>query len=125
MPAAFRRDVLVTVDGAGASHGAHRAPGCAEHRCGARCPGPARGVLHRVATRCRTRGAIEELGEGDWSAVLAATGDPDEGAGVVELTGLLRHSIGRDQMATWLAAARVIGRRVPRAPGEQAKLGED
>ena len=43
----------------------------------------------------------------------------------MELTGLLRSSVGGDQLAGWPADMRVIARRTPRAPGEQAELGQD
>lgn len=49
---------------------------------------------------------------------------------VVELTRLLRHSVGpdgrvTDQLAGWPADMRVFARRTPRAPGEQAELDGD
>ncbi|HSV64792.1 MAG TPA: transposase [Mycobacteriales bacterium] len=43
----------------------------------------------------------------------------------MELTGLLRHSAGGDQPEGWPADLRVIARRTPRKPGEQAELGQD
>lgn len=44
---------------------------------------------------------------------------------MVELTGLLRHSAGGDLVEGWPAGMRVVARRTPRAPGEQAQLGQD
>lgn len=125
VPAAYRRDVLVTVDGAGASHG------LIEHLDGLNTAGrhgrrgPAGGVLHRVARRYPHPAAIEGLGEGDWSPGLTATGHVEPDAQVAELTGLLRHCHTGDLLSGWPADRRVIGRRTPRAAGEQAQLSQD
>jgi hypothetical protein len=43
---------------------------------------------------------------------------------VVELTGLLRHSIGGDQYAQWPPDMRLIARREPISPGAQPSLFE-
>jgi hypothetical protein len=73
----------------------------------------------------RTRAAIDALREDDWTTALTADGKPDPKAQVVELTGLLRTGVGGDQLAGWPADLRVIARRTPREPGEQAELGQD
>ena len=73
----------------------------------------------------RTRDAIERTSPGDWAAALTTTGQADEHAQVIELTGLLRAGPGGDQLASWPTDLRVIARRTPRAPGEQATLGQD
>ncbi|NLG22561.1 MAG: IS1380 family transposase [Actinomycetales bacterium] len=129
LPAAYRGDLLVTVDGAGASHDlvdhltelntARRADGSYGRR--------GRRLEYSVGwpVDARTRAAIEELTEADWTTALTAKGTADEKAQVVELTGLLRHSVGGDQLTTWPEDLRVIARRTPREPGEQAELGED
>ena len=44
---------------------------------------------------------------------------------MVELTGLLREGPDGDKLATWPKDLRVIARRTPREPGEQAELGQD
>jgi hypothetical protein len=73
----------------------------------------------------RTRTAIQATGDGDWSPALTATGQGDENAQVLELTGLLRTGPGGDQLASWPPDLRVFARRTARAPGEQAELGQD
>jgi len=125
VPAAHRRDVLVTVDGAGASHG------LIEHLHGLNTA-----LVHGRRGRrvdysigwpvdARTRAAVEATSPGDWTAALTASGDADEHAQVIELTGLLRTSNTGDLLSGWPADMRVLARRTPRAPGEQAELGQD
>lgn len=125
IPANHRRDVLVTVDGAGASHefiahldGLNTAAG---H--GAR----GRRLEYSIGwpIDARTRGTIKQLRERHWSAALTAAGRADEQGQVAELTGVLRHSTGGDQLNGWPTDARVIARRVPRPDGDQPALGED
>lgn len=125
VPAAHRRDVLVTVDGAGASHGLiehlHELNTAGQHgRRGRR-------VEYSIGwpVDARTRTAIEAARTGDWSAGLTATGTAEENAQVIELTGLLRTGPGGDQLSGWPPDMRVFGRRTPRTPGEQAELGQD
>lgn len=128
IPAAWRADVLVTIDGAGASHevidylsGLNTAP---EHgRRGRR-------IEYSIGWPVdeRTLTAIGELRERDWADAIGADGKADSDAQVVDLTGILRHGpeeLGGDRMQTWPADQRVIARRVPRAAGDPAKLGED
>ncbi len=125
VPAAHRRDVLVTVDGAGASHGliGHLDALNTAPVHGAR----GRQVEYSIGwpVDARTRAAIEAARAGDWSPGLTATGAADEHAQVLELTGLLRTGPGGDQLCGWPADMRIFGRRTPRAPGEQAQLGQD
>jgi Transposase DDE domain group 1 len=125
IPAEWRKDVLVTIDGAGASHEV------IDHLSG----------LNTVATQGkrgrrveysigwpvdeRTQGALAQLRERDWDTALGADGNPDPDAAVVDLTGILRHGPNGDRMSTWPKDVRVIARRVPRPAGEQAKLGEN
>ena len=73
----------------------------------------------------RTKTAIDAVGEDDWTSGLSADGKADDKAQVVELTGLLRNSVGGDQLPGWPPDMRVFARRTPRAPGEQAELGQD
>ena len=125
IPAGHRTDVLVTVDGAGASHevidhlttlNTHKTQGNRGRR-----------VEYSIGwpVDARTQGALAKVREQDWATALDSDGKPDEDTAVVDLTGILRHSHGGDQMPTWPADMRVIARRVPRPAGQQAKLGED
>jgi hypothetical protein len=125
LPPDWRGDLLVTVDGAGASHDLvdhlTRLNTAATHgRRGRR-------VEYSVGwpVEARTKAAIDALREDDWTTALTADGKADQKAQVVELTGLLRHSAGGDQLAGWPEDLRVIARRTPREPGEQAELGQD
>ncbi len=125
VPAAHRRDVLVTVDGAGASHGLighlHAMNTAVVHgRRGRR-------VEYSIGwpVDARTRAAIDRASPGDWTPALTTTGSVDEHAQVLELTGLLRHSHTGDLLSGWPSDMRVLARRTPRAVGEQAALGED
>lgn len=125
IPASWRKDLLVTVDGAGASHEVvnHLAAlntGAAYGRRGRR-------VEYSVGWPVdeRTRTWLAKVPEAPWTPGLTAAGDPDEHAQVLELTGLLRASVGGDLLDTWPVDVRVIARRVPRPVGEQAELGAD
>jgi Transposase DDE domain group 1 len=125
IPAPWRADVLVTIDGAGASHGV------INHLSGLNT-NPAHGKRGRRVEYSigwpvdeRTQGGLAQLREADWTVALDAHGNPDPNAAVAELTGILRHGPDGDRMSSWPKDVRVIARRVPRPPGEQAKLGED
>ncbi len=124
VPAPWRTDMLVSIDGAGASHAVinyltslNTAP--AHGRRGRR-------VEYTIGWPVddRTQTGIDQLREHDWTAALAADGRVDPKAGVADLTGILRHGPGGDLMAGWPADQRIIVRRVPRPAGEQPKLGE-
>lgn len=125
LPAQHRGDVLVTVDGAGASHG------LVDHLTGMNTAAShgkrGRRVEYSVGwpVDARTRAAIDAVREQDWTSGLSAEGKADDKAQVVELTGLLRHSVGGDQLTGWPEDLRVFARRTPREPGEQAELGQD
>jgi hypothetical protein len=125
IPAAWRTDVLVSIDGAGASHeiinyltGLNTA--AAHGNRGRR-------VEYTIGWPVdeRTLAGISELRQGDWGDALDADGFPDPEAQVADLTGILRAGPGGDRMATWPTDLRVIARRVPRPAGKQAKLGEN
>ncbi|HEY6422614.1 MAG TPA: IS1380 family transposase [Pseudonocardiaceae bacterium] len=125
IPAPWRGDVLVSIDGAGASHdvidhlnGLNTAP--AHGRRGRR-------VEYSIGWPVddRTTNGIEQLRERDWGVALDTDGEVDPAAQVVELTAILRHGPGGDRLASWPADLRVIARRVPRPAGKQTKLGED
>jgi hypothetical protein len=124
VPAGWRTDVLVSIDGAGASHevieyltALNTAP---EHgRRGRR-------VEYTIGWPVddRTLSGIEQLRDGDWGAAVDTDGEPDPAAQVADLTGVLRRGPGGDRLATWPADMRVITRRTPRPIGKPAKLGE-
>ena len=126
VPAGQRRDVLVTIDGAGASHTVidHLTSLNTAKDHGRR----GRRVEYSIGwpVDARTRTSIEEVPEQAWTARIDPNGDvaPDGGE-VAEVTGLLRGSAGGDRLDGWPADMRVIVSRTPRPIGEQAKLGED
>jgi hypothetical protein len=80
--------------------------------------------------RCRT--AIGRVPEAVWENVINPDGTPRDlkDAGVAELTGLLRTSVGLDgrtidQLKTWPTDMRVIVRRERPHPGAQLSLFEE
>ena len=125
VPPAWRTDMLVTIDGAGASHE------IIDHLTGlntAREHGRrGRRVEYSIGwpVDARTRAGIEALREKDWSPALRADGKVDPDAQVAELTGLLRQGPDGDRLDGWPTDMRIFARRVPRADGEQAPLDED
>ena len=127
IPAPWRTDILVTVDGAGASHD------LVEHVTKlntARTHGRrGRRVEYSIGWACdeRTMTGIAELPPGAWGDALGADGKVDADAQVADLTGILRHGppeLGGDRMHSWPPDQRVIVRRTPRPAGKPAKLGE-
>jgi hypothetical protein len=93
VPARFRRDLLITCDGAGATKDLLKhitklniAPGRRVHYS----------VGFDLDVRART--AIGKVPEALWENVINNDGSPRDldDAGVVELTGLLRESVGPD-----------------------------
>ena len=125
VPAGQRRDVLVTIDGAGASHTVidHLTSLNTAKDHGRR----GRRVEYSIGWPVddRTRTAVAELPEPAWTSRLTATGQAEASGQVADLTGILRHGPGGDQLAGWPADLRVIASRTPRAVTEQAPLGED
>jgi hypothetical protein len=122
IPSRHRRDVLVTVDGAGATlelirhlTALNTAPGRRVHYS----------VGFDVDERART--TIHQVPEGGWQAVWDTDGNPREldDAGVVELTGLLRDSAGGDQLPNWPAGMRLICRRERPSAGAQLSVLEE
>jgi Transposase DDE domain group 1 len=125
IPASWRTDVLVTIDGAGASHEVidylTKLNTAAQHgRRGRR-------IEYSIGWPVdeRTMTGIGELRERDWADAIGAGGKVDPDAQVADLTGILRQGPGGDRMEGWPAGQRIIARRVPRPAGEQAKLGQD
>jgi hypothetical protein len=125
LPPRHRTDVLVTVDGAGASHGL--VDHLTELNTAAQHGKRGRRVEYSVGwpVDARTKAAIDAVRDSDWTSGLTADGKADDKAQVVELTGLLRNSVGGDQLAGWPQDMRVFARRTPRESGEQAELGQD
>jgi len=124
IPATFRRDLLVTIDGAGAGHQIvdHLTALNARH---------AHKVHYSVGFDLdqRARSAITRLGTTGWEPALDADGKPRQDAHVAELTGLLRTSVGADgqvtdQLGGWPADLRIIVRREPIPAGMQVSLFE-
>ena len=140
VPPEWRTDLLVTVDGAGASHALVNhltALNTARRRDGS-YGARGRRVEYSVGwpVDARTMTAIDQLREADWTTALRADGKPDidlagsPNAQVADLTGLLRHAIvdGKpdvDLLEGWPTDMRVVARRTPRASGEQGELGQD
>jgi hypothetical protein len=125
IPAPWRTDVLVTIDGAGASREVIA-------RLTALNTAAVHGKRGRRAEYStgwpadeRTLAGISELRERDRGIAADADGKADPGAGAADLTGILRAGPGGDRLATWPAGLRVIARRFPRPAGKQARLGED
>ena len=122
IPARHRRDLLITCDGAGATKDLlkhittlNTAPGRRVHYS----------VGFDLDQRART--AITAVPERLWQHVIDTDGaarDLDD-AGVVELTGLLRESVGGDELKNWPADMRVICRRERPHPGAQLSLFEE
>jgi hypothetical protein len=121
IPARHRRDVLITVDGAGATRDLvkhitmlNAAPGRRVHYS----------VGFDVDERART--AITTVPQDAWAAVSDTDGAPRDldDAGVVELTGLLREHPHGDRLANWPAGMRIICRRERPSSGAQLSLFE-
>jgi hypothetical protein len=122
VPAAFRRNLLITCDGAGATidlithiTALNAAPGRKIHYS----------MGFNLDERART--AINLVPKDAWQHALDAEGkarDLDK-AGVVELTALLRESAGGDRLGNWPAGMRIIARRERPHPGAQLSLFEE
>lgn len=121
IPARHRRDLLVTADGAGASHGLVDHITALNSRPGYR-------VHYSIGWElgARERAAIGRVPTHAWDGVLDTDGAPrdlDE-AGVVELSALLREHPDGDELANWPAELRIICRREKPHPGAQLSLFE-
>jgi hypothetical protein len=127
IPASFRRDLLITCDGAGATQD------LLKHITTLNAA-PGRRVHYSVGfdLDARARAAIDQVPDQAWQHVINPDGtsrDLDD-AGVVELTGVLRASAGAhgkvtDRLAGWPADMRVICRRERPHPGAQLSLFEE
>jgi hypothetical protein len=121
IPARYRRDLLITLDGAGASHGLVDHITTLDASLWRR-------VHYSIGWElgAQERTAIDLVPASAWAAVLDPDGQPrnlDE-AGVVEVTTLLREGPGGDQLARWPADMRIICRREKPDPGAQLSLFE-
>jgi hypothetical protein len=121
LPPRYRRNLLITCDGAGATLDL-------VERITTLNAAPGRRVHYSVGFDLDHRGrtAISQLCDTDWDQVLDHRGkprDPDD-AGVAELTGLLRRSAGGDRLANWPADMRIICRRERPSSGAQLSLME-
>ena len=121
LPTRHRRNLLITCDGAGATLDLVR-------HITTLNAAPGRRVHYSVGfdLDARARTAIGRLSDTDWDQVLDHRGrprDPDD-AGVAELTGLLRRSVGGDRLATWPPDMRIICRRERPSSGAQLSLIE-
>jgi hypothetical protein len=125
IPARHRGDLLVTIDGAGASHEVieHLTRWNTRREHGRR----GRRVEYSIGwpVDARTQAAIAKVPDHAWTPGLAADGRAETDAQVAELTGLLRHSCDGDLLDGWPTDLRVIARRTLRGINEQAQLGED
>ena len=119
IPDPYRRDLLVTCDGAGATLDLinHITALNAVH---------GRRVHYSVGfdRDARARAAIGRLRESDWQHVWDRDGEPrdldgDHAAGGVELTGLLRTSHGGDELGNWPVDMRIFCRRERPSSGAQ------
>lgn len=121
IPSRHRRDVLVTVDGAGATRE------LVSHLTTLNAV-PGRRVHYSVGFDFdeRARTAITQVPTTAWQVVSDTDGNPRDldDAGVVELTGLLREHPKGDQLANWPADMRIICRRERPSSGAQLSLFE-
>jgi hypothetical protein len=139
LPPAFRRRLMVTCDGAGASHGLIE-------RLDALAARPGHHLVYSVGWELgeRERAAITQVPRDAWQIALDHRGEvrerraddacADRGcahrrcwieeAHVTELTTLLREGPGRDQLEGWPAAMRLFARRERPHPGAQLSLFE-
>ena len=139
LPLGFRRRVMVTCDGAGASHGLIA-------RLDKLAARPGYQLIYSVGWElgARERAAIAAVPAGAWQIAVDARGEVRERradgacsdvecahrrcwieeAHVTELTLLLREGPGGDQLAGWPASMRVFARRERPHPGAQLTLVE-
>jgi hypothetical protein len=139
LPPKHRRRLMVTVDGAGASHGLIA-------RLDALASRPGHQLTYSVGWDLggRERDAIRQAPQEAWQLAIDHRGEVrerraddacaerncaharcwTEEAHVTELTGLLREGPGGDHLAGWPASMRVLARRERPHPGAQLTLFE-
>ena len=140
VPAKFRRRLMVTADGAGASHGLIE-------RLDELARRPGHQLVYSVGWELgeRERRALGRVPQQAWQAAIDGRGQvrerraggacTDPGcahprcrigeAHVSELTGLLREGPDGDQLAGWPAGMRIFARRERPHPGAQLSLFEE
>jgi len=139
-PPPFRRRLMVTADGAGASHGliehldklAARRGYELTYSVGWVLAGREKAAIRLVTERAWEiavdgRGEVRER-RADGACAAMGCGEPAcwiEEAHVSELTGLLRSGPGGDQLAKWPATMRVFARRERPHPGARLSLFEN
>jgi len=139
VPPAFRRRLMITCDGAGASHGLITRLDTLAARPGYQViysVGWELGKREKAAIAAVPAGAwqiaVDERGEARERRTEDACGDPGcahrrcwiEEAHVTELTGLLRESPAGDQLEGWPEKMRLFARRERPHPGAQLSLFE-
>jgi hypothetical protein len=139
LPPAYRRRLMITCDGAGASHGLIE-------RLDQLASRPGRQLIYSVGWELgkREKAAITQVPEDAWQIAVSPRGEVRERraddacadrscahrrcwieeAHVSELTGLLRQGPAGDQLTGWPAAMRVFARRERPHPGAQLTLFE-
>jgi hypothetical protein len=140
VPAKHRRRLMVTCDGAGASHGLIE-------RLDDLAARPGRQLIYSVGWELgeRERRALARVPPKAWQAAIDGRGQvrqrrtadacADSGCGharcwieeahVTELTGLMREGPDGDQLAGWPASMRIFARRERPHPGAQLSLFEE
>jgi Transposase DDE domain group 1 len=119
IPARWRRNLLVTIDGAGSSHDVVEHLATLNER-------PGWSVAYSVGFDLdeRIRVAIGQMPAHGWEPALDPEGTAREDAQVTELTGLLRESAGGDQLGGWPSDMRILVRRERIEEGRQLSLFE-
>ena len=119
VPAKWRKNLLVTIDGAGCSHAV------VEHLTKLNTR-PGWSVAYSVGfdLNDRARAAIGQLPANTWEPALDPHGSAREDAQVAELTGLLRESAGGDRLHGWPADMRILVRREKIEESTQLSLFE-
>ena len=119
IPAKWRRNLLITIDGAGCSHAV------VEHLEKLNTQ-PGWSVAYSVGFDLdeRARVAIGQMPAAGWQAALDAAGTARDDAQVAELTGLLRAGADGDRLDGWPADMRIVVRREKIEHGTQLSLFE-
>lgn len=119
IPRKWRRNLLITIDGAGSSHAVVEHLAKLNARAGW-------SVDYSVGFDLdeRARVAIAQMPAAGWQPALDAAGDARNDAQVAELTGLLREGADGDRLAGWPTDMRVLVRREKIEEGRQLSLFE-
>jgi hypothetical protein len=122
LPAAHRKRLLITVDGAGSSHALVRYL----DQLGNDPDHPQRTVYYAVGFDVddRVRSVVGEVPEAAWAAAVRPDGEPRKNGQVAELTGLPREGPDGDRYRNWPKTLRLIARRERPAPGAHLSLFE-